>query len=262
MSSALSLCLIFRPDIDAGGAKSQLQANWIRDNASAQNIELVAYLGDQANDGSDLAEHTLAKGIIDTFLEDVPTLWVYGNHDADDNAIGGSARDSDNFDAEFPNTELSSQSWWSGGFEGSFSYAAYFLFSAEGEDYVAITLPFGPTQDEIDWANTLIGTTYSSRKALLFTHSYIDETGAISTTGGNDADQYGLGADIHVGSQIKSEVSDLRSNLQFIFGGHHIGRYGTARLSQQVSGNDQHAIYTNYQDQANDGDGYLGLFVY
>lgn len=111
----------------------------------------------------------------------------------------------------------------------------------------------------MDWANTIIGTTYSARKALLFTHSYIDEDGDISTTGGNDADQYALGTDIHVGSQIKSEISDLRSNLQIIANGHHVGGRGTARNSTTVSGNDQHAIYQNYQDQSGDGDGYLGL---
>lgn len=256
-------CIALIPDIQvdiaAGGSRSQDQADWIAANASAQNIKLVAYLGDQANDGSDTDEHALAKSIIDTFLEDVPTLWVFGNHDEDDDSATGTTRDTTNFDTEFPTTELSSQSWWSGGFEGSFSGAAYYLFSAEGEDYIAVTLPFGPSQDEIDWANTLIGTTYSARTALLFTHSYVDQEGSISGTSGNDADVYALGSDIHVGTEIKSEVSDLRSNLRFIFGGHHIGRVGTARNSVTVSSENQHGIYLNYQDQANGGDGYMGL---
>jgi len=258
-------CIVVVPDIqsdiDAGGAKSQLQANWIRDNATSQNIELVVYLGDQANDGTQTSEHELARDIIDTFLATVPTLWVFGNHDEDDNASSGSTRDTTNFDAEFPTTALSTQSWWDGGFEGSFSSAAYFLFSVSGTDYIAVTLPFGPTQDEIDWINTLIGTTYSSRIAILFTHSYIDEDGAMSGTGGNDADQYSLGADIHVGTEIKSEVSDLRSNLRLIFNGHHVGANGTHRFITTVSGENQNAVYANYQDQANDGDGYL-LLVY
>ena len=246
-------------DIDAGGSKSQDQADWILANRITENIQLVGYLGDQANDGSDPLEHALAGSIIDTFLDDVPTLLSMGNHDFDDNASGGSARDTDNFVAEFPTTLFTGKTWWNGGFEDTLSAAAYYLFSHGGTDFIGVSLPFGPTQDEIDWINTLLGTTYPTRKAILFTHSYIDEDGAMSGTSGNDADIYGLGADVHVGTQIKSEVSDLRSNLQFIFNGHHIGGNGTARLSQDVSGEDQHAIYSNFQDQANDGDGYMGL---
>ncbi len=246
-------------DIAAGGTRSQSQANWINTNRLTEDIQAVIYLGDQANDGSLIAEHNLAKTIIDTNLATIPHLWVYGNHDADDNAIGGSARDSDNFNSVFPTTELTTQSWWNGGFESTFSSAAFFLFSHSGTDYILVTLPFGPTQDEIDWINTLLGTTYPTRTAILFTHSYLDEKGDMSGPSDNDADIYGLGADVHVGTEIRSDVSDIRSNLRMIFNGHHVGGDGTSWDQQDVSGETQTAVYCNYQDQANNGDGFMGL---
>jgi len=261
-------CIVTIPDIQkdielGSGVNTQAQVDWIKDNATAQNIKAVVFIGDQVQDGGDSAQQQRAKGVIDTILPTIPTLWVYGNHDDDNESLGGDppGRYSTEFNAEFGTTELSTQSWWNGGFEDAFSSAAYYLFSEGGTDYIVVTLPFGPSQDEIDWVNTLIGTTYSSRTAFLFTHSYLDDAGEVSGTGGNDADIYDLGADVHVGTQIKAEVSDLRSNLRIIYNGHHQAAtlYGSHRQSFVVSSENQHAIYQNFQNKTNNGDGFFML---
>src|SRR5207253_2351296 len=57
---------------------------------------------------------------------------------------------------------------------------SYSLFSAGGMDFLILSLEYAPPDYVLDWASRVLGA-YPGRRAIIATHSYVDENGALSS---------------------------------------------------------------------------------
>ncbi len=130
--------------------------DWILENRESRKISCVIGLGDITNHSTD-AEWKTAKESIFKLQGRLPYILCRGNHDT--NAA---------FTGTFGGTAYEKQ------LAGTYNVLgnAYQLLSAGGNDYLIITLDYGPTDSALVWAAKLIGK-YPDRKVIVATHGYL-----------------------------------------------------------------------------------------
>ena len=172
----------------------------------------------------------------------IPYSVVPGNHDLD-----GMAGYTTTFDSYFPYTDFSGYSWYGGHYPSQSNSSSYELFSAMGQNYIILNLVCSPAMlpDAVPWANDIL-TQYSSRKAIVITHGYID-------TGGNYIDSGNVS-----GIEIWNDIVKFHSNVIAVFCGHYYGEYYCT--STGSGGNIIYNLLSDYQNDPNGGDGWLRLY--
>lgn len=227
---------------------------------------ILLHSGDLQNTGSaddhwDEIDATI--GVLDT--AEIPYLLTVGNHDYD-------AGDADNrnvtkWNAIFPQARYTGRSWWSGGFaEAGHSENAYCILNIGGTDWLFMVMEFGPRQDIIDWANTIL-TANSTKPTVIATHLYLAQNGDQYAVGNSyDVSEYGIAADAHNGGAIWTELITLHDNIRLVLCGHDItqyngmsGDYGClARRVDKTAGDVRvNQMLANYQLLTNAGNGYM-----
>ena len=161
---AYSLCVVGDTQVISYKYPTQLHTiyDWIADNAQSKKMAHVLGLGD-ITEKSESDEWTNAKQAISKLDGVVPYTLVRGNHDksAGYNATFGTAEYKQNFDG-FYNDDLIETS--------------YRLFTAGETDYLLITLDFGPTDAELNWAGSIMDQ-YPDRKVIVITHAFLFRDG-------------------------------------------------------------------------------------
>jgi len=115
------------------------QAQWIVNNAKAQNIVFVAGLGDIVNTCTTSSQWTNAEHSYDIIRSaGIPYSVVPGNHD-----LNHSAGDPSYFDSRFPYTDFTGYSWY-GGHYGSTNTSNYELISAQGQNFIILNIVCSP----------------------------------------------------------------------------------------------------------------------
>ena len=143
--------------------------DWIIDNKESKKIQYVFGLGD-ITDANTPQEWALAGREISKLNGIVPYSLVRGNHDS-----------SNNFNKIFFNNEYCSQ------FDGFYDEAqidsVYDAFTVGKTDYLLITLDYGASDEELEWAGSIIEQ-YPNHRVIITTHCYMfrDKT----TLGPND----------------------------------------------------------------------------
>lgn len=99
----------------------------------------------------------------------IPVAMTMGNHDYGD--MAESYRVKDGFNEYFKYTDYSSKSWFGESLYNDIEAATY-NFSANGTDYMIITLGTYPTTEMVDWANKVVAEN-SDKKVIVSTHAYI-----------------------------------------------------------------------------------------
>jgi phosphodiesterase/alkaline phosphatase D-like protein/mono/diheme cytochrome c family protein len=212
------------------------QTQWVVDNRVSRNIAAVAHLGDMT-DNDNTTEWQRAETAM-AILENpattgltygIPYVPCFGNHD--DNS-GGTL-----YDQYFGVSRFSGRSYY-GGHYGSNNKNHYILFSAGGLDWVMVSLQFHPDEvaGALDWADGIFAS-YPNRKGILITHSML-YPGLDWSPGGEN---------------IYNALKD-RPNLILAASGH---LNGSNYRTDVYNGNKLTTMVSNYQGDANGGNGYL-----
>lgn len=237
-----------------GGSNAtfKAQTSWIVANKTALNIKHVSQLGDCVQNGdnggndiewkrADTSMKIIEDPITTSLTDGIPYTMNVGNHDQ---TPGGSASGTTTFfNQYFGTSRFASRAYWGGNY-GSNADNSYQLFSANGMDFIVVSLEYDPTANAsvITWANNLLQT-YSSRKAIIVSHWIINANGTF-------------------GAQGQAVYNGLKANpnLMLMLCG-HINPNGEARRSDVFNGKTVHTLLSDYQD-INGGNGWLRIMAF
>ena len=250
------------------------ETQWLADNKAAYNLQMVLHEGDVTNNNGAAQWAKAQTSMNKLTAAGIPFLIAPGNHDYHFTGAAGdvdtrSSRINDYFTPPTKGADPNYDVFESGKLENS-----YRLFSAGGQDYIAIALEFGPRNEVLDWVDSLL-TQYSSRSAMFVTHAYLysDDTRYDWAAKGYyqawNPHSYPIasapGSTVNDGQEMWSKVLSKHGNVDFVFNGHVLND-GTGRLdSVGVNGNTVHQILANYQNGVtgmNATSGYLRLLQF
>lgn len=242
------------------------QVEWIVDNAEDRKIAYTGHTGDIIENYMNLnhsAEHARKEfgfaSQMQQILDDggVPNGILPGNHD---NKWG---REDNSLYNEFfgpERYEALSETWDNAEYGGPWAEgdnaAHYDLFSAAGQDFVAVHLPYGHSREMRQWASEIFQS-FPDRDGLLFTHAYLqasnNDDGSISGIA-----PYGfhgfLGGE---GFYIRDEVVEPNENVVMVLSGHY---HGTAwNVNHNGPGAPSFEMLADYQNYEVDGERRTGF---
>lgn len=168
--------------------------NWVRDNAEAMNLKAFISVGDIVDDCDFMSwrvpsgnpykfvnyngnrmlnwkmQLQFSKNQADKLLDlGIPVAMTMGNHDYED--MAESYRVKDSFNDYFTYSDFSSKSWFGESLYNDLEAATY-NFSANGTDYMIMTLGTYPTDEILAWANQKVAAN-PDKKVIVSMHSYM-----------------------------------------------------------------------------------------
>lgn len=247
------------------------QTQFLVDHADALNIQFVLHEGDVTNNNSSVQwSHSLtAMSALDGVL---PYAIAPGNHDY---GPGGNAanRNSLHNDPSFfgSGSSYAAQPSLRGFFEANRTDNSYHTFRAGGNDWLVLSLEWGPRNEVVEWANQ-VAANHPGHLAMLATHAYMynDDTRYDWETKGSSQSwnphSYPLaqlpGETINDGEQLWSKLVSQHENFRFVFSGHVLGDGAGFLSSEGVHGNVVHQMLANYQMKPQGGQGDMRLLEF
>lgn len=199
---------------------------WIAANVEAQNIVLVSHVGDIV-DRNDHAEWRVARRCLDRLHGVVPYALTVGNHDMERDGNASL------FQRYFGTDRFRDFPWYGGTFEpdrpeqmiSGHNVNSFQLFSAEGVDFVHLSLECNAPDDVLVWADEVL-TRHASRRALITTHMDLGIIDKPTTPEGFVHDPKGRmrwtkihGERGNSAEQMWDKLYRKHANLAFIFSG-------------------------------------------
>jgi hypothetical protein len=227
--------------------------NWIKDNLKSQRIVFVSHVGDIVDRNKE-EQWTVARQCMDVLHGQIPYSISVGNHDMT------SQGDSSNFQKYFGAERYRDFSWYGGTFkperptlEVSGNNAnSYQLFSAEGIDFIHLSLECNAPDDVLAWADGLL-TKHANRKAIITTHMDLGILEHPKTTEGYIKDPKGRmnwlkihGARGNTANQMWDKLYRKHANLGLIFSGDQSRCTALKLDSTGDHGNVVHAMLSDY----------------
>jgi hypothetical protein len=253
--------IVFLPDTQVYSALHYeiflAQTAWIQASAESLKIKMVLHEGDIV-DGNTAAQWANAVSAI-SHLADVPHLLALGNHDFDD---GTPARNEvTTYNTNFGQSYYTAKAWWNGDFyEASHSENAYHILTVDGNDYLFISLEFGPRDEVLTWADGIIAANPTAT-VIIVTHSYMYQDGTRVGTGDDFNPKTYLG-DANDGEEMWTELVKKYDNIAIIGSGHHFGTpYAAQRTDTGDEGNIVNQMFINHQNDTNGGNGWLRMLT-
>lgn len=268
--SAADFSIVFIPDVHLN-QQSGTDCWWVQQTqylvAQKDALKLAAVIGggDFANSAANQPTHvphawsTTAcsspsgeggMSIIDA--TGLPWLIAIGNHDYDNDSPSG--RVTTLFDAQVGNGRLSGKSWYLGYWTpttGTSKATQAIRFAVSGRRRIlVISLEFWARTGALTWAGNLLST-YPNDEAIIITHGYMDETGALATQGSvYGPDAYSIPASGNSdGTEIEAWAAG-HPNIRAVLCGHWIlgtNVYHTHRTDTNSVGGPLYGTMTNYQ---------------
>ncbi|UOE53357.1 metallophosphoesterase [Cytobacillus oceanisediminis] len=238
------------------------QTQWIADNSEEKNIKFVVHEGDITNNNN-TPQWEVAYDAMRTLDGVVPYTVLPGNHDM---GTGGSAntRDTTLFNTYFPVSDFSGTETFGGVYpEEPDKYDNnYHTFNAGGTDWLVLSLEFGPRDPVLDWANEVVSS-HPNHRVIVVTHSYMfsDET-RHNTGHAWNAHNYGVASEaggVNDGEEMWQKFVKLHPNISMVLNGHVLNDGQGRRVSVGDYGNKVYQMLSNYQMQANGGNGFIRL---
>lgn len=247
------------------------QMQWIVNNASTLNIQLVLGLGDIVNNGGSSTQWTTADAAykkLDT--AHIPYFAPLGNHDYDANNPGGRTSATNNFNhyfgpSRYTNTATWSTPYWQGSYPSGSNENSYGTVTINGQQYLIVALEFYPRDASLSWAAQVIANNPGAQ-VIIITHAYeyFDNT-RVTACNSFDAQYYGLGAD-NDGDAMWTKLVRQYKNISLVLSGHEVrgaGQDATGHRSDVgTNGNLVNQILSNYQNMTNGGNGYLRIMKF
>jgi len=202
--------------------------DWIVDNKESKKIEYVFGLGD-ITDANTPTEWTVAKREISKLDGVVPYSLVRGNHDS-----------SLWFNNTFYTEEYVNQ--FDGFYDDQYIDNSYNAFVVGDTDYLLITLDYGASDEELEWAGSVIEE-HPNHRVIITTHCYMYRDG--TTLGVNDvcppADSndanYSPNKVYNNGDQMWEKLVSQYGNIFLVLSGHDPCENVVTRQSEGIHGN-------------------------
>lgn len=211
------------------------QTQWIVANKEILNIVYVGHEGDIVNKARSITQWINADKSI-SYLEDpvttslfdgIPYSVVRGNHD-----IGIF------FDIFFGVSRFNGRIYYGGHYSDN-NQNNYVLFNVGDLQYISISLDYNPNIDELNWTKNILDT-YSDRKAIIISHSMLDDPAGDWTTPG-----------LNIYNAVKEHP-----NVFLMLCGH---KHYEARRKDTYNGHIIYTLLADYQDYPNGGNGWLRI---
>lgn len=231
------------------------RARWLADNADALNLSYVLHTGDVVNWGwLSPKQFDTAEGSFKTLADaGLPYSIAIGNHDtaavghdgvAGSRLYGGGAyvdnpecqaklgdeckswlliRNTEAFNDSFPRSGLRNVG---GVFEPGKVDNMWTTFSAEGTDWLVLTLEYFARKDAVAWAAGVVKS-HPKHNVIVQTHGYLTASGGIDQSSG------GYGST--TGQYLFDNLIKIYPNIKLVFSG-HVGQ-GSARVDTGTGGN-------------------------
>lgn len=246
-----------------------MQTQWIVDHREERNIVGVLQLGDITNNNTpEQWEH--ARAAFKRLDGQVPYFLTLGNHDYGPN--GGTADRTTLFNEYFPLSVYRNKPGFGGvydrepdRFENNYHY-----FSAGGQDFLVLSLEFGPRNDVVRWANEVVAR-HPRHAVILITHAYMyyDDTrydfkkwGSAQRWSPHNYPIGKNGGDVNDGEELWEKLVSRHDNFIMTLNG-HVLEDGLGRISTPGSaGQDVHQMLVNFQTKPNGGDAWMRLLEF
>ena len=250
-----SATLVVLPDTEVYSQKRagtfEAQTTWIVAHAKDQNIAYVLHVGDIVHDDIP-AQWQVARRCLGLLDGVVPYALVPGNHD-----YAGGPRQTTLADY-FRADDFAKWPTYGGVMATGRMENTYHLFRMAGRDWIALALEFGPRDEVVAWANSILDA-HPDRLGILVTHAYLFRNNARydHTKGVKErASPHGAGND---GEELWEKLVCRHGNMRLVFSG-HVASGGTGYLaSVGEHGNTVHQIMADYESMRGGGSGYLRL---
>lgn len=176
---------------------------WIADNAAEKKMQYVIGLGDITNRNV-AREFQTAKDAIEGNLKGVvPYSLVRGNHDS-----------VNLYNQYFKYEDIATEN--TGSMDGTM-LNTYYKFEVGSTKYMIIGLDFGPTDEMLEWANSVVEAN-PDRNVIVTTHGYIGRDGKPSNS--LDIDDSFKGENVNRGEDIWNKFIKKHSNIKLVLAGH------------------------------------------
>ncbi|MGO2684260.1 MAG: LamG-like jellyroll fold domain-containing protein [Microbacterium sp.] len=227
------------------------QTQWIADNAEALDIPFTVHVGDVVDRAGVEAEWQAADSAMRN-LEDAgaPYSILTGNHDVLDSSDDVYDIDydlaSEPFLAWF-GTDRAAQSETYGGSDPT-GLNRYYVFEAEGQEFMVISLAWRASDATLDWANQVIAE-HPTLPVILSSHEVLNVEADAETP---RETEYGL--------RLWDRLIAPNDQIFLTFNGHF---HGASRLTKiNDAGHEVHEVLIDYQMAYEGGNGYLGLLEF
>ncbi|TWU26017.1 metallophosphoesterase [Bythopirellula polymerisocia] len=266
----------FRPDIYS------LQTQWLADNASSRNIQMVLHVGDVVNFDDTTQWNNAAAAMSTLDNAQVPYAIAPGNHDYANNRNVTQFNQANRFGSGSP---YANQSTLGGNYpaEPNSMLNTFHTFEANGEKTIIMALEFGPRDEVINWANAVLDS-HPDHRAILLTHAYmfdggrwfdashVDPNDPMSPTYDQIRDgevnhtesiynphSYGWATGANDGKELWDKLVKGRENMPLVITGHQFDELDgfPYQLEQADNGNDVYQLLVDQQNRTTGGEGWI-----
>ena len=288
LSDSNSWSLIILPDVqnyvkfERNQPILDLMTTWIKVNLDTLNIKMVMCTGDLVEyneridpDGTkfDQPSKSQWEAVSRSFSKldgHVPYLTVTGNHDF---SYGNQQKKNSHFNEYFPvdknflNQKLLKTAGWNTEVIQTLENAAFEFTSPNNEQYLFLTMEFGPRDDIIEWARKVVDDEkYKKHRVVILTHSYLAaDNERIKES------KYPV-ADKNEGEAIWQKLIQPSNNIEFVVSGHiglpdNFEGHTGFRTDKNNAGKKVHQMAFNAQGMGggwagNGGDGWLRILEF
>ncbi len=266
----------FRPDIYAQ------QTQWLADNANSRNIQMVLHVGDVVNFDNTTQWNNAAAAMSTLDSAQVPYAIAPGNHDYADNRNVTQFNQANRFGVGSP---YANQSTLGGNYpaEPGSMLNTFHTFEANNEKTIVMALEFGPRDEVINWANSVLDA-HPDHRAILLTHAYmfdggrwfdashVDPLDPLSPTFDQIRDgevnhvesiynphSYGWATGANDGKELWDKLVKGRENMPLVITGHQFDELDgfPYQLEQADNGNDVYQLLVDQQNRIAGGEGWI-----
>lgn len=234
--------------------------NCITDYAKSNSIDAVVHLGDVVDRGARVEEEFVradeALSII--YQEDIPLLFVPGNHDYDVPIVSSVKEIEDEkkrslqmFNAYFGLHRIQAKPWFGGVYENGKVENMYAII----KNHLFMMLEFGPRDEVLEWASDII-VEHHDKKVIVITHCYMYLDGTrTSDKHVATPKKYIATRDANDGEEIWQKLIKHHENIIGVFSGHHIPLNVSHRVDKGIHGNPVIQCFQNWQSEDYGGSG-------
>ena len=266
------------PICDPGLQTFNTITQWIADNKDSHNIQFVLHEGDITSGNTTTAWQISSNAMAILDNANVPYSLATGNHDYDQwNPVFENSPSRDTLlNNYFPVSRYEAMSTYGGVFETGETQNNYHLFSASGKDYITVALEWGPRDETLAWADSLL-TQYADRTAIIVTHAYTYTDGSRYDWESKGTSQiynphcsyYGFSAphdgseNVNDGQEIWDKLVSKHANASMVLSG-HLPWAGARQTAIGDQGQIVHEILAAYHDPYEGGPttGYVRLLEF
>lgn len=254
-------CLILVPDTQRYAAYFphifRQQFRWISDSVPSLNVKYVIHVGDVVEEGEEV-EWVIADEAFSMLDDVVPYMVVPGNHDLDRAAVKAGYRASTRYNAVFSPKRFAGRRWY-GGSRGVTNDNSFGYFTGGGQEFLVLGLEYGPTDETLTWANSLVSN--HEQKVILVTHCYMYD----DDTRVGEGDLYSphqLNPDWNDGEEIWEKLVYPNDKFVMALSGHVKGDGAGLLVSKTEEGGPVLQMLANYQFLAHGGQGWLRILKF